>query len=360
MNPGSVAVVVVEDIGVPSWDLYELSIPCTVFGKPQPDLADPWYDLRLCSTGSLSRTALPPGPGCRCGPPTGSMTSSAPTRSSCPRCPTPASTKANRCHAALITALRQAYDAGARMVSLCTGAFALAEAGLLDGRRATAHWMHTAQLAERYPKVEVDDSVLYVDDGDVLTSAGLTMRPRPLPPSGAPRPGRTRRQSAGPSDGGARPPARRPGPVHRPVRARHRRREPGARSGLGPYPPGPTPDGRGSGPARGDEPAHPPPATPGSHRNDSAPVAPQPAPRTGSEPAGINRLVDREGRGTERPRHGEQPPPPLPQTDRGVAERLSAGLPRTMPESPLSAGEPQRPRYRSIAAATASGDSSGA
>lgn len=75
---------------------------------------------------------------------------------------------------ALIDALRGAYDAGARMVSLCTGAFALAEAGLLDGRRATAHWMHTAQLAARYPKVRVDDSVLYVDDGDVLTSAGLT------------------------------------------------------------------------------------------------------------------------------------------------------------------------------------------
>jgi transcriptional regulator GlxA family with amidase domain len=74
----------------------------------------------------------------------------------------------------LISALRRAYAEGARMVSLCTGAFALAEAGLLDGRRATAHWMHTAQLAERYPKVQVDDSVLYVDDGDVLTSAGLT------------------------------------------------------------------------------------------------------------------------------------------------------------------------------------------
>ncbi|MBN6051162.1 DJ-1/PfpI family protein, partial [Nonomuraea sp. RK-328] len=74
----------------------------------------------------------------------------------------------------LVAALRRAHDAGARMVSLCTGAFALAEAGLLDGRRATAHWMHTAQLAARYPKVQVDDSVLYVDDGDVLTSAGVT------------------------------------------------------------------------------------------------------------------------------------------------------------------------------------------
>jgi transcriptional regulator GlxA family with amidase domain len=74
----------------------------------------------------------------------------------------------------LVEALRSAHDAGARMVSLCVGAFALAEAGLLDGRRATAHWMHTALLAERYPKVQVDDSVLYVDDGNVLTSAGMT------------------------------------------------------------------------------------------------------------------------------------------------------------------------------------------
>ncbi len=48
---GSVAVVVAEEIGFPSWDLYELSIPLTVFGKPQPDLSDHWYDLRLCATG---------------------------------------------------------------------------------------------------------------------------------------------------------------------------------------------------------------------------------------------------------------------------------------------------------------------
>ncbi len=74
----------------------------------------------------------------------------------------------------LVAALRLAAESGARMVSLCTGAFALAEAGLLDGRRATAHWMHTDDLAKRYPKVTVDDSVLYVDDGDVLTSAGIT------------------------------------------------------------------------------------------------------------------------------------------------------------------------------------------
>ncbi|MGW7411119.1 GlxA family transcriptional regulator [Streptomyces sp. NPDC054863] len=176
MNPGSVAVVVPEDIAVSSWDLYELSIPCTVFGKPQADLADPWYDLRLCSAGEeeprpddwASRAGLslrtPYGLDDLVGADTVVVAS----------VPDACVEEGRPLSPALITALRRAHDAGARMVSLCTGAFALAEAGLLDGRRATAHWMHTAQLAARYPKVRVDDSVLYVDDGDVLTSAGLS------------------------------------------------------------------------------------------------------------------------------------------------------------------------------------------
>jgi transcriptional regulator GlxA family with amidase domain len=69
-------------------------------------------------------------------------------------------------------ALRHAHARGTRLVSFCTGAFALAEAGLLDGRSATTHWEFTALFAERYPAVCVDPSVLYVDDGNVLTSAG--------------------------------------------------------------------------------------------------------------------------------------------------------------------------------------------
>lgn len=62
---------------------------------------------------------------------------------------------------------------GARLVSICTGAFVLAAAGLLDGRRATTHWKYADQLRARYPAVAVDENVLFVDDGDVLTSAGL-------------------------------------------------------------------------------------------------------------------------------------------------------------------------------------------
>ncbi|MGW2629907.1 GlxA family transcriptional regulator [Streptomyces chattanoogensis] len=169
--------VVTEEIGVPSWDLYEMSIPCTVFGKPQPDLADPWYDLRLCGTGQPQhegRDDVPAAAGLSLRTRYGLDDLVGADTVIVPSVPDDCVDEGRPLPPRLITALRRAYDGGARMVSLCTGAFALAEAGLLDGRRATAHWMHTAQLAERYPKVQVDDSVLYVDDGDVLTSAGLT------------------------------------------------------------------------------------------------------------------------------------------------------------------------------------------
>lgn len=69
-------------------------------------------------------------------------------------------------------ALRAAHRRGARTVAICTGAFVLAQAGLLDGRRATTHWRSSAQLAAAYPEVEVDQDVLFVDHGDVATSAG--------------------------------------------------------------------------------------------------------------------------------------------------------------------------------------------
>ncbi|MBT2896294.1 GlxA family transcriptional regulator [Streptomyces sp. McG3] len=174
MSAGSVAVVVTEEIRLPSWDLYELSIPCTVFGKPQPDLADPWYDLRLCGTREAGADTPATGAGLSLHTRYGLADLAGADTVIVPSVPDPCVDEGRPLDPALIAALRLAHDAGARMVSLCTGAFALAEAGILDGRRATAHWMHTAQLADRYPKVRVDDSVLYVDDGDVLTSAGLT------------------------------------------------------------------------------------------------------------------------------------------------------------------------------------------
>ncbi|MFF9482289.1 helix-turn-helix domain-containing protein [Streptomyces sp. NPDC014733] len=69
-------------------------------------------------------------------------------------------------------ALRGAHARGARMVGLCSGAYALAAAGLLDGRRATTHWRRAAHFAARFPRVRMDATVLYIDHGDVATSAG--------------------------------------------------------------------------------------------------------------------------------------------------------------------------------------------
>jgi transcriptional regulator GlxA family with amidase domain len=72
----------------------------------------------------------------------------------------------------LLGALRGAVERGARVLSICSGAFILGEAGLLDGRRCTTHWRHAAELARRYPQAKVDPDVLYVDDDPVITSAG--------------------------------------------------------------------------------------------------------------------------------------------------------------------------------------------
>jgi transcriptional regulator GlxA family with amidase domain len=83
-------------------------------------------------------------------------------------CPDPATQPPEE----LLDTLRAAHARGARVAGLCLGAFVLAAAGLLDGRPATTHWKHAAQLASAYPQVRVEPSVLYVDDGDVLTAGG--------------------------------------------------------------------------------------------------------------------------------------------------------------------------------------------
>ena len=74
----------------------------------------------------------------------------------------------------VLDALRAAHDGGARLVSICVGAFALAAAGLLDGRPATTHWQHADRLQRQYPRVRVLLDRMYVDDGDILSSAGVT------------------------------------------------------------------------------------------------------------------------------------------------------------------------------------------
>ncbi|MGH3211575.1 MAG: GlxA family transcriptional regulator [Trebonia sp.] len=75
-------------------------------------------------------------------------------------------------HPAVIAALQRAHQRGARLVGLCTGAYTLAEAGLLDGRPAAVHWQLAGDFQRRHPKVDLKPDVLFVDDGDILTSAG--------------------------------------------------------------------------------------------------------------------------------------------------------------------------------------------
>ncbi|MEE1751820.1 helix-turn-helix domain-containing protein [Streptomyces sp. SP18CS02] len=171
MSPGTVAIALVPDegTGISPWEMYELSIALAVFGIPHQDLAGHWYDLRLC--GPAAPTSAGPfalrtehGLDALAGADTVIV----------PSVPERVVDGGDDVPADLVEALRTAAASGARMVSLCTGAFALAAAGLLDGRRATAHWQHAAQLAARHPAVIVDDSVLYTDEGTVLTSAGAT------------------------------------------------------------------------------------------------------------------------------------------------------------------------------------------
>ncbi|GGQ56735.1 AraC family transcriptional regulator [Couchioplanes caeruleus subsp. azureus] len=167
--------IVVDHTDMHPWDLYEVGIASAVFGVPQRDLADPWYDMWLCPAGG-------PGPTVGATPATGVGLRSSRRLAEVVEADTVIVTGVPEACVEgdaelpdeLLRTLRRAGAAGARMMSLCTGAFALAAAGLLDGRRATAHWAHTAIMARRYPSVEVDSSVLYVDDGQVLTSAGLT------------------------------------------------------------------------------------------------------------------------------------------------------------------------------------------
>jgi transcriptional regulator GlxA family with amidase domain len=141
---------------------FELSLACEVFGSAPAGVDVPWYDLRLCGMDAVrvGRFRLEPDQGL-----------DGLRDADTVIVPGWADTDVEP-PAELVGAVRAAHEAGARVASLCTGAFVLAAAGLLDGRRATTHWAHTEALSAGYPRVEVDPDVLYVDNGSVLTSAG--------------------------------------------------------------------------------------------------------------------------------------------------------------------------------------------
>lgn len=160
MRRNSVAVLAFDGISP-----FHLSVPCLVFGEDRRDAGIPAFDLRLCAhergllrSAAGLRLRVPHGlEGLR-----GAETVIVPSWHDPSVPPKPA----------VIDALRAAHARGARIVGLCLGAFALADAGLLDGRRATTHWHHAELFRQRFPGVRLDPDVLYVEDGRTLTSAG--------------------------------------------------------------------------------------------------------------------------------------------------------------------------------------------
>ncbi|MFC7013936.1 helix-turn-helix domain-containing protein [Streptomyces viridiviolaceus] len=141
---------------------FELALACEVFGADMTGVADSWYRLSVCGPSTVRAGLFRLEPDHGLDGLQRADTVIVPGWADIDQDPP----------AELVDAVRAAHEAGARVASLCTGAFVLAAAGLLEGKRATTHWAHTRELAERHPRVQVDPDVLYVDNGSVLTSAG--------------------------------------------------------------------------------------------------------------------------------------------------------------------------------------------
>lgn len=159
-RPHRVAVLVDENTNP-----FELGCATELFGLPRPELGRDLYELTLCTPGdrtvmrgrffTLTETA-----GLEAAEAADTLVIPSRPDVSRPR------------HPSVLNLIRHTHARGARLVSFCTGAFALAEAGVLDGRRATTHWQCAELLRARYPAIRVEPDVLFVDDGSILTSAG--------------------------------------------------------------------------------------------------------------------------------------------------------------------------------------------
>ncbi|MEA5358061.1 helix-turn-helix domain-containing protein [Amycolatopsis sp., V23-08] len=154
-------VVLVDDGSNP----FELGVATELFGLRRPELERPWYDFALCTP--VPEVAMHLGMFTLSG--VGGLdvaetadTLIVPNRPDPLREPSPE----------VLAAVRRAADRGARLVSFCTGAFTLAFAGVLDGRRATTHWRWADDFVSRFPAVALEPDVLFVEDGGVLTAAG--------------------------------------------------------------------------------------------------------------------------------------------------------------------------------------------
>ena len=144
---------------------FDFAIPCEVFGLDRSDIVDPWYEFLVVTAGDRRvRTQT----GFTIEAPHGLDALERADTIVVPGWSDPEDEPSD----ALKRALRDAHARGARIVSLCTGAFVLAAAGLLDGRRATTHWMYADRLQRRCPRPQLEREVLYVADDRIFTSAG--------------------------------------------------------------------------------------------------------------------------------------------------------------------------------------------
>jgi len=154
---------VVAVLGFDGVVLGDLATPCEIFGRVRSPAGRRRYEIRICSlTPEVRSEHVTLRVPWRLGSLRRAQTLIVPGIDDVDR-PLPEP---------LLRAVRRAVERGARVASICSGAFVLAATGVLDGFRATTHWGSAAELARRYPAIEVDPNVLYVDNGTVLTSAG--------------------------------------------------------------------------------------------------------------------------------------------------------------------------------------------
>ena len=158
--PGLIAILAYDGLCT-----FEFGIAIEIFALPRPEFDFPWY--RHCVV------AVDPGPLRALGGFTVSTDGGHEALREAHTIIVPGwRNRAERPPQALLDELSRAHARGARLLSICSGAFVLAAAGLLDGKRATTHWRYCEELAARFPALVVDPAVLYVGDGQVITSAG--------------------------------------------------------------------------------------------------------------------------------------------------------------------------------------------
>ena len=158
---------VIKNVAVLTYDgvsPFELGVLCEAWGTDRSDQGLPVFDFAVCApepgqVGTASGFGLAVQHGLE-------------RVAEADLVAVPAVPRNREVPASVVRALQEAHERGARVMSVCSGAFALGEAGLLDGRECTTHWMYTQELEARFPRARVVPEVLYVDADPVITSAG--------------------------------------------------------------------------------------------------------------------------------------------------------------------------------------------